>query len=162
VAIGALAVATASATQDIVIDAFRVESLPESEQAAGMASYVAAYRIGSLVAGAGALLVVDRLQNPGFSRPSALTACYVVMAILILVGVIATLLAHEPHRAPTVESDREPTAPHNPINRALLAAIDSFRDFLSRHLALGALAFVVLFKLADALAFALLTPFVLS
>ena len=39
-------VATASATQDIVIDAFRIESLPESEQAAGMASYVAAYRVG--------------------------------------------------------------------------------------------------------------------
>src|SRR5476651_1847106 len=49
VAIGALLVATASATQDIVIDAFRVESLEESEQAAGMASYVAAYRIGMLV-----------------------------------------------------------------------------------------------------------------
>src|SRR5215813_2766409 len=49
VAIAALCVASASATQDIVIDAFRVESLPESEQAAGMASYVAAYRVGSLV-----------------------------------------------------------------------------------------------------------------
>src|SRR5580698_8273230 len=44
VALGALLVATASATQDIVVDAFRVESLDESEQAAGMASYVAAYR----------------------------------------------------------------------------------------------------------------------
>src|SRR5215203_1085180 len=50
----ALLVATASATQDIVIDAFRIESLPESEQAAGMASYVAAYRIGVLISGAGA------------------------------------------------------------------------------------------------------------
>src|SRR5437763_879416 len=48
VAFAALLVATASATQDIVIDAFRIESLPESEQAAGMASYVAAYRIGTL------------------------------------------------------------------------------------------------------------------
>ena len=49
VAFGALLVATASATQDIVIDAFRVESLDKNEQAAGMASYVAAYRIGMLV-----------------------------------------------------------------------------------------------------------------
>ena len=49
VALGALLVAAASATQDIVVDAFRVESLPENEQAAGMASYVAAYRIGMLV-----------------------------------------------------------------------------------------------------------------
>src|ERR1700694_5330262 len=58
VALAALFVATASATQDIVIDAFRVESLPESEQAAGMASYVAAYRIGMLVSTAGALFLV--------------------------------------------------------------------------------------------------------
>src|SRR5579863_4152352 len=55
VALGALFVATASATQDIVIDAFRVEILDESEQAAGMASYVAAYRIGMLASTAGAL-----------------------------------------------------------------------------------------------------------
>src|SRR5262249_30671539 len=58
VALAALFVATASATQDIVVDAFRVESLPESEQAAGMASYVAAYRIGMLVSTAGALFLV--------------------------------------------------------------------------------------------------------
>ena len=53
VALGAVMVATASATQDIVIDAFRVESLDTSEQAAGMAGYVAAYRIGMLASGAG-------------------------------------------------------------------------------------------------------------
>ena len=58
VALGALLVATMSSTQDIVVDAFRVESLPESEQAAGMASYVAAYRIGMLVSTAGALFIV--------------------------------------------------------------------------------------------------------
>jgi MFS transporter, PAT family, beta-lactamase induction signal transducer AmpG len=55
VALAALLVTTASATQDIVIDAFRVESLPDKEQAAGMASYVAAYRIAALVSGAGAV-----------------------------------------------------------------------------------------------------------
>src|SRR5262245_34074746 len=49
VALGAMLVAAASATQDIVIDAFRIESLPERQQAAGMASYVAAYRIGMLL-----------------------------------------------------------------------------------------------------------------
>src|ERR1051326_5984265 len=48
VALAALLVATASATQDIVVDAFRIESLPENEQAAGMASYVAAYRLRQL------------------------------------------------------------------------------------------------------------------
>src|SRR5579862_7729333 len=63
VAIGALLVATASATQDIVIDAFRVESLNKSEQAAGMASYVAAYRIGMLVSTAGALFLVSGFES---------------------------------------------------------------------------------------------------
>ena len=63
VALGALLVATMSSTQDIVVDAFRVESLPESEQAAGMASYVAAYRIGMLVSTAGALFIVSGFEG---------------------------------------------------------------------------------------------------
>ena len=71
VALAALLVATASATQDIVVDAFRVESLPESEQAAGMASYVAAYRIGMLVSTAGALFIVSGFESTGIARNSA-------------------------------------------------------------------------------------------
>src|ERR1700688_1469281 len=71
VALAALLVTTASATQDIVIDAFRVESLGESEQAAGMASYVAAYRIAALVAGAGALLLGSAFVNYGFDQHKA-------------------------------------------------------------------------------------------
>ena len=62
VAIAALLVAATSSTQDIVVDAFRVESLPESEQAAGMAAYVAAYRIGMLVSTAGALFIVSGFE----------------------------------------------------------------------------------------------------
>src|SRR5271167_4035547 len=73
VGLGALFVATASATQDIVIDAFRVESLDESEQAAGMASYVAAYRIGALVSGAGALLLVAHMRGLSFDNRAAWT-----------------------------------------------------------------------------------------
>ncbi len=63
VALGALLVATASATQDTVVDAFRVESLPENEQAAGMAAYVAAYRIGMLISTAGALFLCQLLRE---------------------------------------------------------------------------------------------------
>jgi PAT family beta-lactamase induction signal transducer AmpG len=81
VGVGALLVATASATQDIVVDAFRVESLSESEQAAGMASYVAAYRIGMLASTAGALFIVSAFQGAGFDHQAAWTAGYVVMAI---------------------------------------------------------------------------------
>src|SRR6185369_16987228 len=65
VALGALMVATASATQDIVIDAFRIESLNENEQAAGMASYVAAYRVCMLASSAGALYVVSGFEAFG-------------------------------------------------------------------------------------------------
>jgi PAT family beta-lactamase induction signal transducer AmpG len=161
VAIAALGVATASATQDIVIDAFRVESLPESEQAAGMASYVAAYRVGSLVSGAGALLLVAYFQSLELGDRQAWTACYAVMAALILVGVVATLLGIEPEAATSAEGPVA-AARDSSIRRTFWVAVESFRDFMSRHLALGALAFVTLFKLADALAFSLLTPFVLG
>jgi PAT family beta-lactamase induction signal transducer AmpG len=161
VALGALVVAAASATQDIVVDAFRVESLPENEQAAGMASYVAAYRVGALVSGAGALFLVAAFQATLGEKP-AWTACYAVMALLILIGVLATLLAAEPASSAAAEADHALPAHGNSLKRAFWSALDSFRDFLSRDLAIAALAFVALFKLADALAFALLTPFVLD
>jgi PAT family beta-lactamase induction signal transducer AmpG len=161
VAIGALVVATASATQDIVVDAFRVESLPENEQAAGMASYVAAYRVGALISGAGALFLVAAFESK-FGGRGAWTACYAVMAVLVLIGVLGTLLAREPASSAAAEADHALPAHKNSLKRAFSSALDAFRDFLARHLAIAALAFVALFKLADALAFALLTPFVLD
>ena len=164
VAIGALFVATASATQDIIIDAFRVESLQESEQAAGLASYIAAYRIGALVSGAGALLFVTGLRSSlDLPERTAWSACYAVMAVLILVGIGATLLATEPERSDLVEAEHdEEAARENWLQRAFWAAVDSFRDFLSRDFAVAVLLFVTLFKLADALAFSLSTNFILG
>jgi MFS transporter, PAT family, beta-lactamase induction signal transducer AmpG len=161
VAIGALIVATASATQDIVVDAFRVESLPENEQAAGMASYVAAYRVGALISGAGALFLVTAFQG-SFGERHAWTACYLVMAMLVLIGVTATLLATEPASSAAAAADHVLPLHRNALKRAFSTALEAFRDFLSRRLAFAVLAFVALFKLADALAFALLTPFVLD
>jgi MFS transporter, PAT family, beta-lactamase induction signal transducer AmpG len=162
VAAGALFVAAASATQDIVIDAFRVESLEESEQAAGLASYIAAYRIGALVSGAGALLLVNWLRTALGQRP-AWTACYVIMAALILVGIAATLLAAEPKRSGEVETEHEHEAARESwLIRAFRSAVEAFRDFLSRDLAWAVLLFVTLFKLADALAFSLSTNFTLG
>jgi PAT family beta-lactamase induction signal transducer AmpG len=93
VALGALIVATVSATQDIVIDAFRVESLDESEQAAGMASYVAAYRIGMLISTAGALFIVSGFEGALGSRGVAWMWGYVVMASLVLIGTVTALAA---------------------------------------------------------------------
>src|SRR5690242_3583470 len=99
VALGALLVATMSATQDIVVDAFRVESLPESEQAAGMASYVAAYRIGMLASTTGALFLVSGFQGLGLAHNNAWRAGYAVMAVLVRIGVVTTLLAREPAKS---------------------------------------------------------------
>src|SRR3954470_24021351 len=95
VAIGALLVAAASATQDIVIDAFRIESLNENEQAAGMASYVAAYRIGMLVSSAGALYVVSGFEAFGFTKSGAWSASYAAMAALVIIGMGTTIIATE-------------------------------------------------------------------
>src|SRR6476620_2665434 len=99
VAVGALLVAAASDTQDIVIDAFRVESLDESEQAAGMASYVAAYRIGMLVSTAGALFLVSGFESVRLGRQAAWSAGYAVMAALVLIGMATTLIATEPDKS---------------------------------------------------------------
>src|ERR1700723_3748784 len=104
VALGALLVATTSSTQDIVVDAFRVESLPESEQAAGMASYVAAYRIGMLVSTAGALFIVTGFESGGLPRPQAWMWGYVVMAAMVLVGTVTALVATEPGQSARAEA----------------------------------------------------------
>jgi MFS transporter, PAT family, beta-lactamase induction signal transducer AmpG len=96
VAFGALLVATASATQDIVIDAFRVETLDEREQAAGMASFVAAYRIGMLVSTAGTLFLVSGFEAHGLAKQSAWTAGYLAMALLVVIGIATVLFASEP------------------------------------------------------------------
>ena len=99
VAFGALLVATASATQDIVIDAFRVESLDENEQAAGMASYVAAYRIGMLASTAGALFLVSGFEGSVSARTPPGRRGYIGMAALVAIGIVTTLVATEPEKS---------------------------------------------------------------
>jgi PAT family beta-lactamase induction signal transducer AmpG len=159
VAVGALMVAAASATQDIVIDAFRVESLNESEQAAGMASYVAAYRIGMLVSTAGALFLVSGFETFGLGRHAAWSAGYATMAALVVIGIVTTLLATEPAKSAPADAAHAKDAP---LQRVIEAAVGAFADFLARDLALLALAFVVLFKFTDAFAGAMTAPFVID
>ena len=159
VALGAFLVATMSSTQDIVVDAFRVESLPESEQAAGMASYVAAYRIGMLVSTAGALFIVSGFESTGLPRPAAWMWGYLVMAALVLIGTITALIATEPAQSARAEAatEAEPA-----FARVVHAAVGAFSEFLSRKDALAALAFVVLFKFTDAFSGTMTAPFVID
>lgn len=168
VAVGALLVAAASATQDIVIDAFRVETLPEPEQAAGMAAFVAAYRMGMLASTAGALFLVSGFEASGLPKQTAWTAGYLAMAALVLVGIVTTLIATEPPqsataaRAAKAEAAAHPETAHNPFARVFRAAVGAFAEFLSRDMALVVLAFVVLYKFTDALAGAMTAPFVID
>jgi MFS transporter, PAT family, beta-lactamase induction signal transducer AmpG len=159
VALGALLVAAASATQDIVIDAFRVESLDESEQAAGMASSVAAYRVGMLASTAGALFLVSGLEHAGLTQHAAWSAGYAIMASLVLIGIATTLAATEPAQSQQAQAvhAREQT-----LRRVIDAAWGAFAEFLSRDMAFVALAFVVLYKFTDALSGVMTAPFVID
>src|SRR6187399_3714619 len=123
VALGALLVAAMSSTQDIVVDAFRVESLPESEQAAGMASYVAAYRIGMLISTAGVLFLVSAFESTGIERSSAWMWGYVVMAALVLIGTITALAATEPEQSARAEAA---TGAESAFTRVAHAAVGAF------------------------------------
>ncbi len=159
VALGALLVAATSSTQDIVVDAFRVESLPESEQAAGMASYVAAYRIGMLVSTAGALFIVSGFESTGIARGAAWMWGYVVMAAMVLIGTVTALAATEPEQSARAEAA---TGAETALTRVLHAAIGAFSEFLNRRDAWAALVFVVLFKFTDAFSGIMTAPFVID
>lgn len=154
---GAVLVAAASATQDIVVDAFRVESLETSEQGAGMAGYVAAYRIGMLASGAGVLVLVALLERLGIARESVWMWGYIAAAGGMAIGMIATLLATEPDAPPQVVDHN-----HKPLRRLAETATGAFGEFLARDSAVVILLFVVLYKFCDAFAGALTAPFVIS
>src|SRR4051812_19741389 len=136
VALGALLVATMSSTQDIVVDAFRVESLPEAEQAAGMASYVFAYRMGLLVSTAGALFLVSAFESTGILRSSAWMWGYVTMAAMVLIGTVTALAATEPEQSARAAAA---TTTETAFARVIRAAVGAFSEFLMRKDAFGAL-----------------------
>jgi len=140
----AVAVAFLSATQDITIDAFRIESLPLGRQGLGLAAYVWGYRIALLVANAGVLFSVERVGWRG---------AFLAMALLMSVGLATTLfLAREP-RPPE-------RAARSGIGAWLAAAVVApVRDFLCRPGAWLILGFVALFKLGEALAGIMTAPF---
>ncbi len=159
VGLGAMLVAFASATQDIVIDAYRVETLAPDEQAAGMASYVAAYRIGMLASGAGVIGLTAWLEAQGLDKAVVWPIAFAVAAALVVVGLVAVLLAREPATGADPGAAPDKSAA---VARVARTARDAFVDFLSRDAALAVLAFVILYKLCDALAGAMTAPFVLS
>ena len=145
----ALVVAFLSASQDVVIDAYRVEILDDDEQGAGAAAVVFGYRIGMLVASAGALYLA------AWSESWPLT--YAMMAACMAVGIVTTLLVREPGSSQAIEDDDRGIGP-----QLRDAIIGPFRDFVKRKSTLVALVFIILYKLGDALAGTMLNPLLVS
>jgi len=145
--LGALGVAVAflSASQDVVIDAFRIELLPPESQGAGAASVVSGYRIAMLVAGAGALEIAHR---------AGWVWAYGAMAVLLSVGAATFLVMKEPARPPR----------HDVPWRAQFeeAVVAPFRDFIRRPLWVPILIFIPLYKLGEAMAGGMAKPFYIS
>lgn len=137
----ALFIAFSSASQDIVIDAYRTDLLAEQERGAGAAASMTAWRIGALVSGGLGLILADHLgwQNT-----------YLLMAGLMAIGIGCTLFAPEP--------DTRVQAPRS-IREAVWGP---FKDFFSRRGAVTLLVAVVLYKLGDAYAETLSTVFLLK
>ncbi len=147
-AMTAIVVAFCAASQDIVIDAYRVDLLEERTQAAGAAAAVFGYRIGMLVSGAGALLLATYV---GWFE------VYAVMAALVSLGVVAALAGPEPVRGGAPSARRRPLV-------AWLdeAVVRPFADFMTRPRWALILLFVMLYKFGDALAGVMTNPFLLE
>ena len=141
----AVALAFASATQDIVVDAFRIEMLDDEEQGSGAANFVNGYRVGTLAAGAGALILADVY---GWFW------AYAAMAALMVLGMAVTLWLPEPARLegpePTSEDWRA---------RFQNAVVAPFREFMTREHWIVILVFVAVYKYGDALLGAMANPF---
>ncbi len=139
----ALAVAFFSASQDIVLDAFRREILADVELGIGNAVHVNAYRIAGLVPGALSLILADHLSW---------AQVFLVTALFMLPGLMLTLFVSEPQRARAPKTLRE-------------AVVEPFHEFINRQgwrNAVYILAFIFLYKLGDSMATSLATPFYLD
>ena len=146
-AAAALGVAFFSASQDIVIDAYRIEILDPDEQGAGAAATQAGYRIGLIVAGAGALFLAEAIDW---------SLVYVVMGGLVFIGMLTAIFAPDPEvrRPELAEGTRE--------MGFRVMVVDPFIEFFQRSGPLTAiiiLAFILLYKFGDAYAGVMAYPF---
>ncbi|QDE69888.1 AmpG family muropeptide MFS transporter [Myxococcus xanthus] len=126
-----------SASQDIVADAWRTDILTVEERGLGNSTYITGYRLGMLTAGALALTLSD---IAGWSQT------YFIMGLLMAVGVVATLLAPEPQGS-------------KPPRNLTDAVVKPFVEYFTRKGAVAVILFLVLYKLGDAIAAGMVTPF---
>ncbi len=148
-ALFAVLVAFFSASQDIVIDAYRVDILPEEQLGAGAAVVVLGYRIAMWVATAGALVIADQVGWSG---------AYATMAFLMIVGIATVFFVPEPPGSTTAI----PGGRHGLRAWIVSAVIDPFTDFFTRQgikIAIIILAFISLYKACDVLLTLMANPF---
>jgi PAT family beta-lactamase induction signal transducer AmpG len=153
---GALAVAVGSATQDIALDAFRIESAGSERQAALAAAYQTGYRLAMIWAGAGVLWLAARAEVAGVAnyQHGAWQRAYLVMAASMLLGVLTVLFSSEP--APRARAKASSV-------RAWLhsALIEPFADFLRRYGKQAALilALIAVYRISDVVMGIMANPF---
>ncbi len=153
---GALAVAFGSATQDIALDAFRIESAASERQAALAAAYQTGYRFAMIWAGAGVLWIAARTEVAGapIYQHAAWQTAYLAMAASMLLGIVTVLLSPEPlHRA-------RPKA-KNMLAWLRGALVEPFTDFLGRYgqQALLILALIAVYRISDVVMGIMANPF---
>jgi len=139
-----LGIAFLSATQDIVLDAYRRQILPDQELGLGNSIHVNAYRVGGLIPGSLSLVLSDFLPWE---------TVFLITAAFVLAGIALTLSIKEPPRT------------HQQPATLQAAIVEPFNEFFSRQgvqQALLILAFMLLYKLGDSMATALATPFYLD
>jgi PAT family beta-lactamase induction signal transducer AmpG len=151
----ALAVAFGSATQDIALDAFRIESANTERQAALAATYQTGYRLAMIWAGAGALWVAARAQGDaqGYDQ-QAWQVAYLVMAVSMLVGVVTVLCSREPVVQTAAASKHLAQWLHG-------ALVAPFADFLQRYRwqAVLVLALIAVYRISDVVMGIMANPF---
>jgi PAT family beta-lactamase induction signal transducer AmpG len=153
---GAVAVAFGSATQDIALDAFRIESADADRQAALAASYQTGYRLAMIWAGAGVLWVAARAEVAGLAgyQHGAWQVAYLAMAASMLPGMLTVLLSPEPVRLAMPAS-------RNAAQWLRSALIEPFADFLNRYgrQALLILGLIALYRISDVVMGIMANPF---
>jgi PAT family beta-lactamase induction signal transducer AmpG len=153
---GALAVAFGSATQDIALDAFRIESADTDRQAALAASYQTGYRLAMIWAGAGVLWLAARAEVAELAgyQHGAWQVAYLAMAASMLPGMLTVLLSPEPVRLAM-------PAAKNAAQWLRGALIEPFADFLQRYgkQALLILSLIALYRISDVVMGIMANPF---
>ena len=141
VAFAAFLVTFFSASQDIVVDAYRREDLPDEELGLGSSLYISGYRVGMLLASGGGLIMSDHMP---------FSTVYQIMAVCLLPGIATTLLAPEPKI-------------HTATPKTLKEAVfEPLVEYFSRHGSLWILAFILFYKIGDTMASSMTIPFYLE